>query len=368
MLWQLTRRALRLLAVLWAVSALSFMLIELIPGDPVTNIYGDVATPEQIAHIRSQLGLDRPLADRYFTWLGGALTFDFGETLVPPITPISSIMLAALPVTLQLATMALLMGLLFGIPLGAIAAYYEGSLIDRIISGVSFAILSVPSFVLGLIISYLFVFNANAMRLAFLAIGLTATAVPLANRIRRRDANGWLSLLFPLIPAALGIALYFCMPAFPRQGWVTPRESLSLNLWHAFLPALTMSFGLIPLYAQLLRSDMQATLRQNFIVMARAKGSTPYQIVVREALRPSLFSLITVAALSFGTLLAGSVVVESIFNLPGLGRTVVRAINLSDYPVVQTGVLIAACVFVLLNMLVDVTYTLLDPRVRRAGR
>ncbi|MFC0281349.1 ABC transporter permease [Falsigemmobacter intermedius] len=369
MLGHISRRLFRLALILWVVSILTFLMMELIPGDPVANVYGDTATPEQIAHLRSQLGLDQPLVTRYLNWASGVLRLDFGQSLLPPVNDVSKIMAASLPVTLQLSLMAVLMSLCIGLPMGAIAAYFEGTAFDRMISGISFGMLSLPSFVAGLLLINLLVFNITLSRWLLLGAGALVTGALLRTLWQMRGGleKPQLGALLSLLPLGVGVLLWLTLPAFPRQGWVPISKSLTENLRHAFLPALTMAISVIPLYAQLLRSDMQSTLRQNFIMIARAKGATPLQIVLREALRPSLFSLVTVAALSFGTLLAGSVIVETIFNLPGLGKVVVNAIILSDYIIVQTGVLIAATIFVLLNAAVDLTYVLLDPRIRRAA-
>ena len=185
--------------------------------------------------------------------------------------------------------------------------------------------------------------------------------------MRRRELRSVGSWLAALLPGVLGVILWATLPQFPRQGWVPISEGLGPNLRSAFLPALTLALGLIPLFVQLLRSDMVRTLGQNFIVIARAKGMPERHIIVREALRPSLFSLVTVAGLVTGSLLGGSVIVETLFGLNGLGRVTVNAIQSKDYPVVQAGVIIAAAIFLLINTLVDFTYYLLEPRIRRAG-
>lgn len=366
LLWPILKRVLRMLGVLWAASFGAFLLTNFIPGDPIAAVYGETATPEQMAHARAQLGLDLPVWERYLSWLAGVVRFDFGETLVPPVLAVSTIMTGALGVTLQLAVMAMLITLVISVPLGALAAYYEGSALDKLIAGTSFGLLSLPPFVLGLFLILLMVFNVEAVQMVALVLGLAATAYLLFSR-RRSRSRGPKQWLWAAVPALLGVLAYFFLPAMPRQGWISPGDDLIGSLRHAFLPALTMSLSVIPLWSQLLRADMIVTLRQDFITVARARGATPVQIVIREALRPSLFSLVTVAAISFGTLIAGSVIVETIFGLPGLGRTLVVAVTESDYPVVQAGILIAASAFVILNTLVDVTYSLLDPRIRRGA-
>lgn len=362
-------RLVRMVAVLWVVSIATFSLIAFMPGDPVRAILGQSATQDQVDHVRGELGLDRPVLERYVDWVGGMFQGDFGQTLVRPIQPVQELLTSALPVTLQLAVMAIIIGLAGGLLLGCIAAYRPGSLVDRLISSGSFALISIPPFVMALVLIRLFVFDSDSTKTVLLAAGVVVSVAIVISKLRSRQAwwasaTGWLAVLWP---AVVALAIYLLLPQFPREGWVRPGEGLGLNLKHAALPAFTMSLTLIPLYAQLLRTDMIATLRQNFITVSRAKGMPPRHVVIKEALRPSMFSLITVAGISFGNLVGGSVIVESIFGLPGLGRMLVTGIQTQDFAVVQVSVLVVAAMFLLLNTLVDITYSFLDPRLRRAG-
>lgn len=363
-------RVLRMIAVLWMVSIATFSLIVLLPGDPVRAILGQQATDEQVAHVTQQLGLDRPLIERYLDWIGGVVRLDFGETLLKPVQSVSEVVGNALPVTLQLALMAIVFGLAGGLLLGSLAAYHAGSRLDRAISSGSFALIAIPAFVMGLLLIRLFVFDNELAKQIALGLGLLGSALMLWARLRPgglrpETPGGWLIAGLPLL---VGAALFVLLPDFPREGWVDLSESLGKNVLHASLPALTLALGLVPLYAQVLRTDMIQTLRQSFITVARAKGMTPRHIVIKEALRPSLFALITVAGLSFGNLVGGAIVVETIFGLPGLGRLLITSIQAKDYAVVQAAVLVAAALFLMLNTLVDITYSILDPRLRRAGR
>lgn len=369
MLRTLGLRLLRTVLVLWVVSIVTFSLVALLPGDPVRVILGQQATDEQVAFVRSELGLDQPLLTRYWDWVTGVVRLDFGQTLVRPIEPVSQIVGSALPVTLELAVLALVMGLVGGLALGSLAAYHSGSRLDQVINSTSFALVAIPAFVLALPLIQLFVFDTERAKVGLLVAGLAGSAWMLVQRLRSRNLGiarpiGWLG---PLLPAAVGVLLWTTLPAFPREGWVPLTQDPAANLRHAFLPSFVLALGLIPLYAQVLRADMIQTLRQNFITISKAKGMSPRHLVLKEALRPSLFSLITVAGLSFGGLVGGSVIVEVIFNLPGLGRVLVTSIQAKDYAVVQISVLVAAALFLLLNTLVDIAYTLLDPRLRRAG-
>jgi peptide/nickel transport system permease protein len=362
-------RLLRMIGVLWVVSVATFSLVVLLPGDPVRAILGQQATDEQVAHVSRELGLDRPLVERYLDWIGGVLHLDFGDTLLQPVQPVSEVVGNALPITLQLAVMALLLGLAGGVLLGSLAGYHSGSRLDRAISSGSFALVAIPAFVMGLLLIRLFVFDGDLARRLAVMIGVLGSALLLRARLRpgaRPDRpTGYLVVGWPILA---GVLVFLLMPDFPREGWVAITENPGKNLLHAALPSLTLALGLVPLYAQMLRSDMIQTLRQSFITVARAKGMTPRHIVLREALRPSMFALVTVAGLSFGNLVGGAVVVETIFGLPGLGRLLITSIQAKDFAVVQASVLIAACLFLLLNTIVDITYSLLDPRLRRAGR
>ena len=364
---QLGFRLARGLGVLWVVSIGTFMMVSLIPGDPAVAVLGNTATPDQLDFVRNQLGLDRPLIQRYGDWIGGFVTGNLGETAVRPIRPVADVIQSALPITLELTLLAMVMALAVGVPLGSWAAAKAGSITDGAITSSTFALLAVPVFVMGLLVVQVFVFHADVVRWVLLALGLVLTLVPVASRVRNRvpiPAQFW---ALAWVPLAVGAVLWATLPTFPRQGWVPLGQGIGGNLRSAFLPALTLALGLIPLFVQLLRSDMVQTLGQNFIVIARAKGMPERHVIVREALRPSLFSLVTVAGLVTGSLLGGSVIVETLFGLNGLGRVTVQAIQSKDYPVVQAGVLIAAALFLLINTLVDFAYYLLEPRIRRAS-
>ncbi len=365
----LSLRLLRVLAVLWLVSIATFSLISFLPGDPARNILGPEATAQQVDYLRGQLGLDKPFVERYLDWMGGILTLDFGETLARPVQPVSTVIGDALPVTLQLAVMALVLGLAGGLLLGSVAAYRPGSRLDQAITGGSFALISIPAFVLALFLIRIFVFDHELAKQILLVAGIAGTVLLAWGRVQRRErlVSGLGSAAALLWPVAAGVLLFLVLPEFPRSGWVRPTENLGENLRYATLPAITLAAGLVPLYAQLLRTDMVATLRQNFITVSRAKGMSPRHVVVKEALRPSMFSLVTVAGISFGNLVGGSVIVESIFGMPGLGSVLIKGINARDFAVVQIAVLVAAALFLLLNMLVDIAYNFLDPRLRRAG-
>lgn len=306
-------RVVHLVIVLWLVSLGTFMLLELTPGDPAVTILGDSATPQAIAELRAQLGLDLPLLSRYGSWIGGVLRGDFGVSLVAPGGSVASRIGEALPVSMQLAAMAVLMALVVAIPVAVWSAYRQGRVFDRFWSNASFGMMSLPTFVTGLL---------------------------------------------------LGLVFALKIPIFPRAQWVRMETDLAGNLSHAFLPALCLALPLMAIYIRTLRAEMVQTLQDNSIEFAYAKGLPVRTVLFKYALRPSSLSLVTLSGVTLGSLVAGTVIVESIYALPGLGSLLVGAVGSNDFPLVQGVVLIIAVLYVLLNVIVDISYGFLDPRVR----
>ncbi|MGF3198787.1 ABC transporter permease [Streptomyces diastaticus] len=312
---RLALRALELLVVLFIASIGVFSLVVLMPGDPAVDILGAGRAPSEYAALRTELGLDQPLATRYFDWLGGALTGDLGRSVVPPRSDVAGRVMSALPVSLEIAVLGLLIALLVAVPLAMWSAYREGSVSDRIIGAGTFGVLSVPSFLAGLLLILLLV-----------------------------DSGGW----------------------FPRSAWVRIGDGDLLgNLHHAFLPALTVALAELAMFTRVLRGDLIVTLREDYILAARAKGMNPLRILFTDALRPSSFSLVTLLGLSLGRLIGATVVVEYLFSLPGMGTLIVNAANQGDYPMVQGAVLTVAVIYVVINAGIDLSYGYLDPRTRR---
>jgi peptide/nickel transport system permease protein len=308
-------RLLLLIPVLIIVSFGTFILVDLVPGDPAIQVLGPNSSGDEYLRVREEMGLDEPLLERYWDWATDALHFDLGRNLVPPSQSVSTVLWKAFPVNIELALLALGMALVISIPLAMWSAYRAGGRFDRIVSGSMFGIISVPSFLGGIILILLFAINWRV---------------------------------------------------FPLGQWARPTEEGWIeNLKHAFLPAFTLALTEIAVFTRLLRGDMMATLQEDYILAARAKGMPTAHILVREALRPSSFSLLTLAGVSLGRLIGGTVIVEQLFTLPGVGRQVVAAAVSSDYKVVQGGVLIFALVYLLLNLVVDLMYAYLDPRIRR---
>jgi peptide/nickel transport system permease protein len=304
-----------LIGTLLAVSFFTFMLVSLLPGDSAVMILGaGGVSPEAVAQIRLELGLDRPLLIRYFDWLGSALTGDLGRS---PMTgqAVMDAILSRLPVTIQLGVMAILIALVLAIPLAMLSAYMAGGRLDRAISGIGFALMSVPGFMMAIFLILIF------------AVGL-----------------GWL----------------------PATGWIPLSVSPLDNLRSAILPAMSLAMIELALYMRLLRTDLIGTLQQDYITLARAKGLPNWLIMTRHALRPSSFSLMTVVGLQLGGVISGAIIIEEIFALPGVGRLLYQSILQRDLLMVQGIVLFIATAYVLVNFLVDLCYSLLDPRVRYA--
>lgn len=307
-------RAGELLAVLLVVSFGVFAMVTLMPGDPAVAILGEGHPPQDYENLRQELGLNDGLFHRYWDWLSSAVTGDLGNSLVPPQSDVADRILGALPVSVELAVMGLLIALVLAIPLAMWSAANAGGTIDRMISATMFGVLSVPSFLAGLLLIMIF---ANGL--------------------------GW----------------------FPRAQWVRITEDIPGNLHHALLPALVIALMEMALFTRILRNDLIVTLNEDYILAARAKGMSPARIMVADALRPSSFSLVTLMGISLGRLIGSTVIVEYLFALPGMGSMIIAAANQGDYPMVQGAVLIVALVYVAVNAGVDLSYGYLDPRTRR---
>jgi len=313
----ITTRLVRLGATLLAVSFLTFLLVELLPGDPVDTILaGTDRTPELEARVREDLNLDDPFLVRYFTWLGNALQGDLGESYINQGQSVMDTILDRVPVTAQLAFMAIVMALILAIPIGILGAYRQGKWQDSVSSAGVQVALSVPNFIIGIFLVWIF-------------------SVQL----------GWL----------------------PATGWSRITEAgLWENLKTAILPASALAMTQMAIFSRLVRSDMVATLQENYILAARAKGMTDRFILFRHALRPSSLSLMTIVGINFGALLGGTVVIETLFAIPGLGFRLINAITSRDILVIQGITIFVATIYVVINTVVDLLYAVVDPRIRRA--
>ena len=306
------RRLPSLLATLFAVSLLTFLMTSLLPGDPALQILGaENATPEAVAAVRADLGLDDPLPVRYLNWIGDALTGDFGRSYRTN-EPVSEAIIDRLPVTAEIGILAIIIALLVAIPVGMLSAYRSGTRTDKLISSTSFGLLAVPNFMVAIFLILIF-------------------AV-------------WLGVL-------------------PATGWVNFTDNPVQNLRSALLPALSLAIAEMAVYTRLLRTDMIGTLQQDFVTMARVKGVSNRRILFRHALRPSSFSLMTVAGVQVGAIIGGSVVIETLFALPGVGRLLLEAVLVRDLLMVQGVALVIAVSYVVVNFTVDILYSYLDPRI-----
>ncbi|HEY3144435.1 MAG TPA: ABC transporter permease [Acidimicrobiales bacterium] len=318
---ELGKRVVGLALVLFLVTLFTAFLLELAPGDPVDTLLpvadeNSTFVQERKADVRERLNLDKPFYERYGLWVGDFVHGDFGDYFrVTDNEPVSNHVKDAFPVSLQLIVYSQILALAIAVPLGVMTAYRAGSRFDRGTNAAAFGLLSLPNFVLGLVLAY------------YVGVWL-----------------GWL----------------------PTQGYTDFGENPVEHFRHMALPTITLAASQIAVYMRLLRSDMVATLQEDFIQMARSKGISDRRVLWRHALRPSSLTVLTVAGLNVGALIGGAVIVEVIFQLPGLGYELAQAIFQRQYVALQSFVAIIAIVYVLVNFTVDVLYTIIDPRIRHA--
>lgn len=308
----IVRQVVRLVVVLFCVTLLTYMIVNILPGDVAIVILGNLATPQDIAGLRADLGLDRPMLVRYFDWLGSALSGDLGRSYRSG-EPVVQAILDRLPVSLQLMVMAQVIALGIAIPVALLSVRRPGGVFDRISASAAFGFLAMPNFMLGIVLIYL------------------------------------CSVTFDLLPAT---------------GFTPMSEGLWDNLESMILPSLTLGLIEWTVLMRVLRSDLLTTLKEDFILLARAKGLPQWRVLIQHALRPSSFTLITILGLNIGGLIGGAVIVEQIFALPGVGRLLLGGIFNRDLILVQGTVAFIAVGFVVINFLVDMLYAVLDPRVR----
>ncbi len=326
---QIARRVAQLFLVLVLSTLFAFALLRLFPGD-IADAVLPTATPQAKQEFRHENGFDRPFVEQYFTWLGNFLTGDLGKDYQSNTAVVDKLQVAV-PTSLQLMLYAQIIALLVAIPLGVLTAYRANTVTDRSINAGAFALLALPSFVLALFLAY------------FVGVQWQPD-IPVLGQIPVSGYEpGWLEPLFGADSGNIG-------------------EHFGTLL----LPALALAAGLIAVYMRLLRSDMIATLQENFITMARAKGLSDRRILWRHTLRPSSLTLLTVAGLNFGTLIGGAVAVEVIFQIPGIGTLIYQAINARQYVELQSYIALIAIFYVVLNFVIDSLYVVIDPRIRRA--
>jgi len=308
----LARRLATIVPTLILVSMLVFGLQQLLPGDPAIVLAGEDRDPAAVEHLRQKLNLDKPLAVRYLYWAGGALKGDLGESLRVQ-KPVTELILEKLPVTLQLASMAIIIAVLIGVTAGVISAVKKDTAWDYAANVFALWGLSTPNFWLGILLILLF-------------------AVQL----------GWL----------------------PASGYVSPFEDLRANLAAMIMPAFVLGNAFAAVLMRHTRSAMLQVLSADYVRTARAKGLSEPVVILKHALRNALIPVITLGALGFGELLGGTVLTETVFTIPGFGKLIVDAVFNRDYAVVQGVVLFTATAYILLNLLADLAYFIVNPRMR----
>jgi peptide/nickel transport system permease protein len=309
------RRLGHLAVVLFLVTLFVALLTAMLPGDPVDAIAG-FASPEQKEALREDLGLDDPVWVQYGRWISDFVTGDLGGYYsVTGERPVMDRVSDSLPVSLQLMIYAQVLALVIAIPAGVYTAYRAGTRTDKVANATAFGALAIPNFAIALVLAY------------YVGVEL-----------------GWL----------------------PVSGYVKPSEDFVEHLRRMAMPAISLAIGQVAVYMRLLRSDMIATLQEDFITMAKSKGVSPRRVLWRHALRPSSLTLLTVAGLNVGTLIGGAVIIEVIFSMPGVGTLLYEAIQARQYIALQSIVAIVAVGYVLVNFMVDVLYSVLDPRIRHA--
>ena len=312
MMKTLVKRVLLLIATLLLVTILAFVAFSIIPGDPTSSILGVEATPEQIAALRERLGLDLPIWQRYLHWLGGLLTGDLGESYNYGM-PVAQLLATCVTHTLTLAVLAFVLIVAISLPLGIIAARYEGGVVDRVLTILNQITMSVPNFVAGILLVYVF-----------------------------------------------GLVLRLFQPG----AIVTPQAGWGPYLWYMLFPALAVALPRSAMTVKMLRGSILSELGQDYIRTAYSKGNSKTSSLWRHVLRNAMIPVVTFLAMTVADIMAGSIVVEQVFGIPGLGKMLVTSIGNRDYPVVQAIVVLIATVVVVCNFAADLLYRVMDPRLR----
>jgi peptide/nickel transport system permease protein len=312
MLGYLLRRVLAAIPVMGVVALVVFLLLRLTPGDPAAVLAGDNATPEQLERIRASLGLNEPLYIQFFTWLSKLLHGDLGVSLISNV-PVLKMIGQRVEPSIAIAVATIIVSVIVAVPLGVIAAWKQGTWVDRFVMGLSVLGFSVPVFLIGYVLIQVFAIDLR-----------------------------WL----------------------PVQGYKSIANGFGPFLERLVLPTLALSFIYVALIARMTRASMLDVLGEDYVRTARAKGIGEIAVLFRHALRNAAVPVITVIGTGFALLISGVVVTESVFNIPGIGRLTVDAVLARDYPVIQAMILLTSLIYVTINLLIDVAYTLLDPRIR----
>ena len=306
------RRIIATIPVMAVVGIFVFLLLHLTPGDPAAIIAGDYASPEDIKRIRAKLGLDRPIYIQFGTWVWQLMQGDLGISIFSDL-PVSHLIAQRIEPTLALSVATIIMAVLFAVPLGVLAAWRAGTLIDRLSMVIAVFGFSVPVFVIGYLLMYVFAIELK-----------------------------W----------------------FPVQGYVSYRDGFIPFLRSITLPSVALALLYSALIARITRASVLEVLTEDYIRTARAKGLASSVVLMRHALKNAAVPIVTIIGIGIALLIGGVVVTESVFNIPGLGRLTVDSILRRDYPIIQGVILLFAGVYVFINLLVDIAYTFLDPRIR----
>ncbi len=309
------QRLFMMIPVLFLVTILIFSLVHLTPGDPALLILGQEASPEALSNLRAKLGLNRPLAVQYFSWIGDVLKGDLGES-VRDNRSVSKTIFKKLPATMELAVLGILISIIISIPAGIISAVKKGSVFDYSSTLIALGGISMPSFWVGILLVYLFAVKLNIL---------------------------------------------------PPSGYVSPFEDLGRNLQLMILPSISLGIRMAAVTMRMMRSSLLEVLQKDYIKTAKAKGLAKKVVVIKHAVRNSLISVLTVIGLQLSAFLGGAVITETIFAIPGFGRLVVQSIFNRDFPMLQGSILIMAVMVITVNLLVDIFYTFLDPRISAGG-
>ncbi|MFJ8263740.1 ABC transporter permease [Rummeliibacillus sp. NPDC094406] len=332
MLHYIGRRLLQLIPVLLGMTFIVFLIIRAIPGDPAQVILGQQATKEAVAALRASLGLDNPWYVQYFHYLGDLLTGDLGESMRTKV-PVASELWPYLAATLELSLCAIILAVIIGVNAGIISAWFQNSWFDYTAMVIALIGVSMPIFWLGLMEQWVF--------------GIQLDMLPTSGREDARDPVNPITYLYVLDTILQGRF-----------------DQLIVVLQHVILPALALATIPMAIIARMTRSSMLEVLRSDYVRTARAKGQKMFWVVYKHALKNAIIPVLTVIGLQMGLLLGGAILTETIFSWPGIGRYIYDAIGFRDYPVIQSGILVVAFIFIMINLIVDILYSLIDPRIK----
>lgn len=331
---KIIERILTMIPIVVGVAIIVFLFMRLLPGDPVDIMMGQGGTVSEteMRQLREEFNLDKPLLTQLGIFLGDLLRGDLGNSYIQR-QPVIQIIQSRLPATIELALGALIMGVLIAIPIGIISAVNQNSWLDRFSMAGSFLGISMPGFWLGIVL--------------ILVFSVTLQWLPVQGRLSHNIQ----------LESKTGM---YVLDSLLTGNWQAFKDSLI----HLILPSVTLGAPLAAVVARVLRSSMLETLNADYVTLARSKGASERRVVIKHAFRNSLIPLVTVVGLQIGVLLGGNMIVETVFGWPGLGRTVVNAIFTRDFPLVQGAVMIYAFVYVVMNLIVDITYTYLNPKIQ----